>query len=87
MATWTTLKKLTGRLLSYSLRFFSAKTIDEVFASLQKEESSSKFAQETLKLLRANSPLSLRVIWEQIKRGKDQDIRDSFIADFRTTQK
>lgn len=68
-------------------RFFSASSLEEVIQNLQKEESTNKFAHDTLKLLMANSPLSLRVIWEQIKRGKDQDIKESFKLDFRLTQK
>lgn len=52
---------------------------------LRKAPADDKFSQDTLKLLDANSPISLRVIFDQIKRAKSHDLKTAFKEDFRIT--
>jgi enoyl-CoA hydratase/carnithine racemase len=50
------------------------------------EESKSEFAQETKKMMAAMSPLSLAVVFEQIKRGSMMDAKQVFEMEFRISQ-
>mgnify|MGYP001122588045 CR=1 FL=1 len=50
------------------------------------EESKSEFAQETKKMMAAMSPLSLSVVFEQIKRGSKMDVKQVFEMEFRISQ-
>jgi enoyl-CoA hydratase/carnithine racemase len=58
---------------------FSYDTIEEIFASLEKDNS--KFSQQTLTILRSLSPLSLKVGLELMKRGETMTVSESFQMD------
>lgn len=59
-------------------RCFSERSVEEIFASLKKENS--EWAGETLALLETRSPLSLKVTFERMKRAAGQDF-DTIIED------
>lgn len=63
---------------------FGSRNLEDLFAILAQEQNDNPWAAETLKTLQRNSPLSLRVIWEQIRRAKSQDLKEALKADFRT---
>jgi len=42
---------------------------------------------KTVDQIKANSPLSMRIIFEQIKRAKEIELREAFITDFRISQR
>ena len=50
------------------------------------EASSSEFALETKKLMATMSPLSLAVVFEQIKRGSKMDVKQVFEMEFKISQ-
>ncbi|KAF9203701.1 hypothetical protein BGZ49_006138 [Haplosporangium sp. Z 27] len=57
-------------------RCFHFNTIEEIFAALEKENTS--FGSETLKTLRGMSPTSLKVTLQQIREGANLGIADCF---------
>ena len=50
------------------------------------EKSTTPFAENTRKLLTKMSPLSIAVVFEQIKRGSTMKIRDVFQMEFGMSQ-
>jgi len=50
------------------------------------EKSTTPFAENTRKLLTKMSPLSIAVVFEQIKRGRSMNIHDVFKMEFRMAQ-
>ena len=50
-------------------KHFSLGSLDDIFASLEKDAASDSFAAETLGLMMVKSPTSLRVAFEAIKSG------------------
>jgi enoyl-CoA hydratase/carnithine racemase len=50
------------------------------------ESSTTPFAENTRKLLTKMSPLSIAVVFEQIKRGRSMSIHDVFKMEFRMAQ-
>lgn len=66
---------------------FSGSSVEQILESLGHLPADNAWAQETLKLLNGNSPLSLKIIFEQIRRAKSMTLREAFIEDFRITQK
>ncbi len=49
-------------------KIFSAGSLDEVMEHLRTDESD--FARQMLEILSSRSPLSLRVVWEELERGR-----------------
>lgn len=67
-------------------RLFDKNTLQEVIQELKSNHSSELHAS-ILKTLNEQCPTSLRVIFEQIKRGKDLSLAECFKMDFRLTQR
>lgn len=63
---------------------FSKGSVDEIYKAIELSDVNKEFTLRTLKQLDGNSPLSLKVIYEQITRHKDITISDAFKSDFRT---
>ena len=66
---------------------FSGSSVEQILESLCHLPADNVWEQETLKLLNGNSPLSHKIIFEQIRRAKSMTLREAFIEDFRITQK
>ncbi len=47
------------------------------------EESDSEFAQKALKRLSSLSPLSLGVVFEQLKRGKSMELKEVYEMEYK----
>lgn len=58
---------------------FAHDTVEEIFASLERDESD--FAKETLNTLKSLSPISLKVTLELMKRGETMSLKESFQTD------
>lgn len=50
------------------------------------ETSETEFAKETKKMLTAMSPLSLAIVFEQIKRGSKIDVKEVFEMEYKISQ-
>ena len=50
------------------------------------EQQGTEFSQKTLKTLQQMSPLSLGVVYEQIKRGKHMSLKEVFEMEFKISQ-
>jgi len=66
-------------------KIFNKPTLKEVFDELHKN-GDNEFSKNLLKLLAKQSPMSMRVIFEQLKRGKSLSLAECFKMDFRLTQ-
>jgi hypothetical protein len=64
---------------------FNVKNFQELFEKLQGDKS--ELAQGILKTMQEQCPLSLRVIYEQLTRGKSLNLMDCFKMDFGLTQR
>lgn len=66
-------------------KLFSADgTVQDLVSNLEKSET--EFAKKTLKTLSHMSPLSLAVVFEQIKRGQSMNLKDVFEMEYRVSQ-
>eukprot|EP01016_Furgasonia_blochmanni_P052875 TRINITY_DN8474_c0_g1_i7.p1 TRINITY_DN8474_c0_g1~~TRINITY_DN8474_c0_g1_i7.p1 ORF type:complete len:348 (-),score=97.80 TRINITY_DN8474_c0_g1_i7:292-1335(-) len=66
---------------------FESKSLSGVFENLKTYEKDKEFAASNLKLLGQQCPLSLRIIYEQIKRARTLDLAEAFRSDFRLAQR
>ena len=60
---------------------FSKDTVEDILTAL--EASDTEFAKKTLQKIKGNSPTSVYVSLEQMKRGVDLDFEDCMIMEFR----
>jgi enoyl-CoA hydratase len=65
-------------------RTFAGGSVEAILAAL--EADGSGWAEETLKTLRAKSPTSLKVTFEQLRRGAGLSIEDVLVMEYRMTQ-
>ena len=66
-------------------KIFSKPTLHDIYEELKRTED-SEFSKNVLKLWAKQCPLSMRVIFEQLKRGKNMSLKECFKMDFRLTQ-
>ena len=66
------------------LAIFQPDSVQQIVARLN--ASDSEFAAKTKKMLTKMSPLSLCVVFEQIIRGKDMDVRSVFDMEYKISQ-
>jgi len=66
-------------------KIFNKETLKEIVEQL-KSNGDDEFSKNVLKLLEKQSPMSLRVIFEQLKRGQNMTLTECFKMDFRLTQ-
>ncbi|CAG9336036.1 unnamed protein product [Blepharisma stoltei] len=64
--------------------FNGANSVEHIYKKL--EEDSTDWAQKKLKRLELLSPLSQKVIFEQVKRGKNLSLEDCFAMEYRLSQ-
>jgi enoyl-CoA hydratase len=66
-------------------RIFAARSLDDILLGLEREEGPWRdWAQETLAILAKQSPLSLKVTFEQLKRGGGyKTLKDALIVEYR----
>lgn len=79
-------KPISGQIPNEMLikKIFSKGSFDEIYKELELHHDNKVFSLKTLKQLDGNSPLSLRVIFEQITRHKNIALKDAFKSDYRT---
>jgi enoyl-CoA hydratase len=65
-------------------RLFARDSVEAILAAL--EADGSDWARETLKDLRSKSPTSMKVTFEQLRRGAGLSIEDALIMEYRMTQ-
>jgi enoyl-CoA hydratase len=64
---------------------FDANSVEEIISRLRKDKT--KFSEETLEMLEAKSPTSLKVTLEQLRRGaKAKDFGETLTMEFRMSQ-
>lgn len=62
-------------------RIFSRGTMQEIWNSLREESNASSFAKETIESMWENSPLSMKITWEQIQRAEKMSLEDCYKMD------
>ncbi|CAD8188855.1 unnamed protein product [Paramecium pentaurelia] len=65
---------------------YSGESLEQIFNNLQNHQN-QKFGQDNLKILKDQCPLSLRIIFEQIKRGQKLDLRENLKMDYRIVRR
>ena len=68
-------------------KVFGKGSVEEIYKALRETNENKEFAQYLIKELDLQSPNSLKVIHELLKRGKDLDIKENFILDFRLIER
>ncbi|KAI9313716.1 ClpP/crotonase-like domain-containing protein [Dichotomocladium elegans] len=76
---------LGGDIRSAIDRCFKYDTVEEIVASLEKEET--EWAEETLKLLKSMSPTALKVTLQQIRTGASLSLAQAFKMEYHLVQK
>lgn len=66
---------------------FKGKTLNEIYDNLAKDNKNKDFSEKILKILNEQSPLSLRIIFEAIKKGKNLTLEECFKMEFRIVQR
>jgi len=79
-------KEVSGQIENEQLinRIFNKDSFQEIYKELELNSQNKEFTLKTLKQIDSNSPLSVRVIYEQIKRHKNLTLKDAFKSDYRT---
>jgi len=81
--------KFNGQ-LDHINRLFDADTVEDILVTLEKELSlngpGKEIASEALKAIKSASPLSVKIVFEQLKRGKAISLRDAFRLEYRLSQ-
>lgn len=62
---------------------FGKGSVEEIYNALKTTTKHKEFADKLVHLMDGQSPLSMRVIHEQIKRGKNLDLAGNLKMDFR----
>lgn len=63
---------------------FGQESVEKIYEALKNAPADNKeFAAKLITAMDAQSPLSMKIIHEQIKRGKDLDLRENFQMDMR----
>lgn len=65
-------------------RTFGAETVEAIIAALQAEDGD--WAEETVKTLLGRSPTSMKVAFEQLRRGRNLDFDAAMIMEYRMSQ-
>ncbi len=65
-------------------RTFAGESVEAILAALETE--GSDWSRETLKILQAKSPTSLKVTFEQLRRGAGLAIEEVLVMEYRMTQ-
>lgn len=62
---------------------FNKESLEEIYQELEKRSKDSEFAVKTLKMMNSSSPLGLKVMFEQLKRGKNLNYEENLKLDMR----
>lgn len=62
-------------------RFFSKSSVEEIIKGLEKEKDNSVFAKMTLEDMKDNSPLSMKIAFEEMKRMKNYKLAEGYKLD------
>ena len=68
---------------SYVNKHFGKNSVQEILDSIQADKDNAELSEVLIKNMKTFSPISMRVIFEQIKRGKDLDLAENFKMDYR----
>jgi len=65
-------------------RIFDRGCVEDILIELQKEseKTQEKWVLQALKALQTSSPLSLKIIFEELRRGKGMDLADAYQMEF-----
>ena len=66
---------------------FGKKTVKEIYDSLKQSTDNKELADKLVSQMDGQSPFSMTVIHEQIRRGKDLDLKENFKMDMRLVSK
>ena len=66
---------------------FGKESLEEIYHELERRSKDSDFARETLELLSLSSPFSLKVNFEQMKRGKELSFEENLKMNMRVTNR
>jgi hypothetical protein len=62
---------------------FGKGNIEEIYKALKEAKENQEFAGKLAGIMDTQSPLSMKVIHEQIRRGKDLDLKENLKMDMR----
>jgi len=66
---------------------FGKPTLEGICKELEKQSTENELAKDLFERVKANSPMGMKIIYEQLKRGSDIDYRESLKVDMRLTKK
>ena len=55
---------------------FGKDSVEEIYQSLRESKENKEFADSLIKIMDSHSPLSLKIIFEQMRRGKHLDLKE-----------
>jgi len=64
-------------------RVFGKPSVQEIWKEVERESVENEFIKKMLDLMKIYSPMSLKLIFEQIKRGKDLSFEENLKMDLR----
>lgn len=69
--------------------FFEGESLKEIFEKLEnnKKIERQEFCKKTLEMMREQCPFSLRIIFDELKKGREMEVEDCFKMEFRLTQR
>lgn len=67
-------------------RCFGKGSVEEIMSALEEEKEHPEWAQKTIKTLQRMSPTSLKVTFEQVRRGEKLNLADCLKMEFRLSQ-
>ena len=62
---------------------FDKNTVEEIYAALRKTTSKKEFANYLIELMDLHPPLSLKIIFEQMRRGKHLSLKEDLQMEMR----
>jgi len=62
---------------------FGKSSLEEIYNELQSSNQEKEFTKKILQMMKGNSPLSMKIIFEQIKRGENLNFEENLKMDMR----
>jgi len=68
-------------------KVFGKPTLEEICRELENQSTTNEFAKGLFERVKGNSPVGMKVIYEQIRQGSEIDFKESLKVDMRITKK
>jgi len=64
-------------------KIFGKESVEEIYQALKESTENAEFTQKLASIMDSQSPLSMKIIHEQIKRGRNLDLKENLQMDMR----